>query len=201
MSEQSSFSSLRDPQTIVAVGVTIISLCALFVSLQQTRIMKEERELIREYSRASVWPRLEMGVNKGHNSDGSIKKLVITLGNSGVGPAIITDVRVAHKDQTATDWWDLFNVQEIPDSIDTNISNSSFNGRIVKIDETIEIINLNGNPSLGQAFFERLGDFSIEVYYESIYGEKWKYEVKNLDDSTVKLEDFAGLPEEDQFNN
>ncbi|MEO0789676.1 MAG: hypothetical protein AAFY36_13475, partial [Bacteroidota bacterium] len=59
--------SFTEPQNLIAVGVTIISLCALVVSLQQTRIMQEERELIREYSRASVWPRIEFGVSKGHN--------------------------------------------------------------------------------------------------------------------------------------
>jgi len=73
--DNSKKSILKNPQKIIAIGVTIISLCALIVSVQQTRIMREEGELMREYSRTSVWPRIEMGTYKTHNpQDKSIEK-------------------------------------------------------------------------------------------------------------------------------
>ncbi len=190
-------SNFKDPQTIIAIGVTIISLCALIVSVMQTRIMQEERKLLREYSRASVWPRLELGMSKGHNpSDGSISQLMFNLSNSGVGPAIITDVKVTYNDKIVKDWWDLFEVQEIPDSIDTYITNSNFNGQIIKIGETMRILNLNDNLPLAQAFYERAKGLSICIYYESIHKEKWKYD----GEMTIKLEDFEGLSDEEQFD-
>ena len=188
--------SFKDPQNIIAIGVTLISVCALVVSLMQTRIMKEERELLREYSRASVWPRLELGSAKGHDEDdGSINQFHLELTNSGVGPAIITDVKVTYKDKVVNDWWHLFQIQEVPDSIETYITNMVFNNRIIKIGETIEILNLDNNPLLAQAFLERAKGLNIDIYYESIYKEKWKYN----GDETIKLENFEGLPDEEQF--
>lgn len=166
----------------------------------QTRIMQEERELLREYSRASVWPSLELGLSKAHDKEnGSITQLVFNLTNSGVGPAIITDVKVSYKGKTASDWWDLFEIQEIPDSIETYINNASFNRRIIKIGETFEVLNLNNNRPLAQAFFKRLEGLSFQIYYESIYGEVWKYELSSSNEGVDKLESFEGLPEEDQF--
>lgn len=193
---QSSKYSFKDPQNVIAIGVTIISLCALVVSLMQTRIMQEERELMREYSRASVWPSLELRSFKSHNTtDHSINELVFTLTNSGVGPAIITDVKVSYNDKTVNNWWDVFEAIGIPDSIDTFITNSNFNDRIIKIGETLEILNLNDNLPLAQAFYKNTEDLSIEIYYESIYKEKWKYD----GETTIKLAEFEGLPPEDQF--
>jgi len=194
-------SIFRDPQNIIAMGVTVISLCALLVSLMQTSIMREERELLREHSRASVWPRIELGMSKAHHPDnGSITHFSFRLTNSGIGPAIITDVKMTYKDKIATDWWHLFQLQEIPDSIKTTINNAVFNKRIIKIGETFEVLNLEDNLPLAQAFFDRFskdkkGDLLIEIYYKSIYGEQWKYN----GDETVPLENFEGLPEEEQF--
>ncbi|MEM6879132.1 MAG: hypothetical protein AAF544_11275 [Bacteroidota bacterium] len=195
MSQQKT--GFKEPQNLIAIGVTVISLCALAVSFQQTRIMQEERELIREYSRASVWPRIELGIAKGHNpEDGSINTFLLNLTNSGVGPAIITDVRIAHKDEPAEDWWHLFELQGIPDSIDTYITNAGFNGRILKIGETLTVLDLTDNTDLAQFFLENAEHLSIDIYYESIYKEKWKFN----GEETVELTDFEGLPEEEQFN-
>ncbi len=186
----------QDPQNIIAVGITIISLCALIVSLIQTSLMSEERELTREYSRASVWPHLDISANKSYNkNDRSLNQFAFTLSNSGVGPAIITDVKVSYNDSIAKNWWHLFDIMEIPDSIERGINNSNFNNRVIKIGETFQIINLDDNLPLANAFFERGKGFSIEIYYESIYKEKWKYH----NGTTTKLDDFEGLTKEEQF--
>lgn len=183
-------------QNIIAIGVTIISLCALIVSLMQTQIMKEERELMREYSRASVWPSVEWTSHKSHNpEDKTVEEFTFSLSNSGVGPAIITDAKISYNGKIANNWWELFEHQGIPKSIETTISKMSFNGKILKIGESIEILNLSENPALANAFYDRIKGFEIEIYYESIYKEKWKYDGLN----TIKLEAFEGLDPAEQF--
>lgn len=182
-------------QNIIALGVTIISLCALIVSIQQTRIMKEERELMREHSRISVWPRIELSTFKSHNrEDKSIELYTMSLSNNGIGPAIVTDAKFTYKGEIVNDWWHLFEVQKIPDSIETIISNRVFSSQILKIGETVEILNIN-NPALAHEFYHRLEGLEFEIYYESIYGEKWKYN----GDTTVKMDAFKGLSMEEQF--
>lgn len=194
---------LRDPQNIIAIGVTVISLCALIVSIMQTNIMLEEREISRQYSRASVWPHLELWMSKAHDTtDRSITQLALTLTNSGVGPAIVTDVRISYDGQPARSWKQLFELQNIPDSLETYITNQNFNKRVIRIGESIEILNLNINIPLARAFYALLEHLSIEIYYESIYGEKWKYEQNaNGEAKTIPLDEYKRLPESEQFNN
>ncbi len=195
MSELSKFNFFSDPQNIIAVGVTVISLCALIVSINQTNILKEEKELMREHSRATVWPYLELSYSKAHDKDDSINHLAISISNNGVGPAIITDVRVRYNDTVAQDWWELFKILNIPDSIDYSIANRSFNSSVIQPGKTIEILNMDANLPLANEFFKRAAGVSLEIYYESIYGEKWK----SMGDTTTPLENFNGLPEEEQF--
>ncbi|WP_462248626.1 hypothetical protein [Ekhidna sp.] len=45
---------LRNPEYIIAFGVALISICALFVSIRQTTIMSEQRALMHEQAKASV---------------------------------------------------------------------------------------------------------------------------------------------------
>ena len=190
-------SILRDPQNIIAIGVTVISLCALIVSVQQTTIMKEERELMREYSRASVWPSLQWTTYKSEDSeDGSIKELKISLTNGGIGPAIITDVKISYKGKVANHWWDLFSIQDTPESMNTSISNRSFNDRIIKIGETIDIIDFDDNTALANEFYGKLGEVDVEIYYESIYKERWRYDGQH----TTTIEDYKPLPDSLQFH-
>ncbi len=196
MSKLSKSEFFRNPQNIIAVGVTVISLCALIVSMIQTSVFREQRELMHEQARASVWPHLEFTLELGHDlKDSSINHFVITLTNSGVGPAIITDVKVSYNDTIAQNWWKLFDIQEIPDSIDRHITNGVFNGKVIQTGKTIEILNLDINLPLANAFYERSEGVSMEIYYESIYGEKWKFDGT----TTTKLENFTGLLEEEQF--
>ena len=197
MTKLSKSKFFSNPQNIIAVGVTVISLCALIVSMIQTKDLQEQRELIHEQARASVWPHIEFIFEQGHDlKDKSINHLVISLSNSGVGPAIITDVKVSYRGTIVKNWAKLFDIQEIPDSIDTHITNRGFNGMVVQTGKTVEILNLDINLPLANAFYERIEGISIEIYYESIYGEKWKF-----DGTTTKLKNFTGLPEEEQFRN
>ena len=200
MSSNSSKPTFKDPQYIIAIGVTIISLCALIVSVKQTQIMREEGELMREYSRASVWPRLELSLAKGHNlSDGKINQFSLFLNNSGVGPAIVTDVKITYKEEAITNWVDLFEKAGIADSIEVYFTNRSFNKQVLKIDENLELLNLDSNLPLAQAFYEILNDVNIDIIYESIYKQQWKYEIRASGTETIQLENFEGLQKEEQF--
>ena len=199
MNKLSKSKFISDPQNLIAIGVTVISLCALVVSVIQTRVLKEEQELMREHYKISVWPRLELILEKGYDLNGNdeISHFALSISNSGVGPAIITDVKISYNDSIANNWLHLFEIQEIPDSVERYITNRGFNGQILKVGETQEILNLDENRPLANSFFERLNGLSLEIYYESIYGEKWKLDGNG--NTVTKLEEFNGLPDEEQF--
>lgn len=197
MTNSSKTKFLNDPQNIIAVGVTLISLCALVVSIIQTSVLQEERELMREHSRASVWPHLDLGLVKAHKKDGSIERFALTLNNNGVGPAIITDVKVVYQDNNARDWSDLIEIMEIPDSIEKSYNNEVFNKRVISIAETFDVLNLDDNLPLANMFFEKLQEenFSIVIYYKSIYDERWQWK----DGKTAKIETYNSFSDDEQF--
>ena len=99
-------SFFRNPQNIIALAVSLISICAIVVSIKQTQIMSEQRALMHKQAKASVWPRLNVGISKSHSlEDYSIDMFAVIIGNAGVGPAIITDARVTFDGRQAENIW------------------------------------------------------------------------------------------------
>ena len=193
---------LLEPQNIIAVGVTVISICALIVSIMQTRIMAEQRVLMHEQAKVSVWPRLEISRGKGHSpTDYKITSYVLNITNAGVGPAIVTDMKVSYNNKVAKNWGYVFLNFNLPDSIPTYIGNFDVNNSIVKIGEDVKFLNLNGNLQLAQKYYEHQKNIKIEVWYKSIYGDKWKATYENDNCKTEEVSNDFVLSEKEQFEN
>lgn len=72
-------------ETIIAIAATITSVCALVVAVYQTRLTREQQL-------NSVWPYVLISESVDMN-----QQLTIVVTNSGIGPAIIDDVRIVYK--------------------------------------------------------------------------------------------------------
>ena len=83
----------------------------------------------------------------------------------------------------------------------TFISNSPFNNTIVKIGDEYKVLNLKDNLPLANKFYQNSLDIRMEVYYESIYGDKWKLTLDTLGPRTIEIPKEFELLEEDQFLN
>lgn len=193
-------SFFKDPQNVTAIGVTLISLCALVVSIFQTQIMQEERQLIREHAKASVWPQLSLSLSKSHSPlDRSITQLSLSLTNDGVGPAIITDVRMKYGEEVVPHWWAMFRLYDMPDTVSLGVTNSTVNQRIVRPGQEIVILSLDRNLPLAQYFYQNIDSLTIEIIYKSIYGDKWKLVSAPEKDETFEIKSEASFPEAEQF--
>lgn len=193
---------LKDPQYIVAFSVALISICALVVSIMQTRIMSEQRSLMHEQAKAAVWPRVELGVSKSHSlEDKSVTDYTLNVSNSGVGPAIIHYVKVSFDDQPVQTWWDLFDYFTYTDSVPRYITNSNLSRNIMRAGEDLTILDLSNNLPLAQVFYAHSQHISIEVYYKSIYGDMWKYSMSIAGEETELLEREPVFNEEEKFLN
>ena len=202
MDKERKKSFLQDPQNIIALGVTLISVCALIVSIKQTQIMSEERNMSFEQAKASVWPRLDIGPNYSmSDEDDSIEKFSLILNNGGIGPAIITQVRVYYEDEIVNDWWELFSYFNLPDTLNISIANADFHNSIIKIGEERTVLDLNENLPIAQAFFDHQSKITIEIFYESIYKERWKLIFNNWTTKTEALEELPQLTEGELFRN
>lgn len=162
----------RDPQNIIAIGVTLISVCALVVSITQTRIMVAQSELMEKQAKASVLPILELEVNRAFDLESrKLTEFRLVLSNNGVGPANILDVRVRHKDVAVQSWGGLFKGLNLPDSIPNYATTGKFNKTTIQAGSQLTLLDLSENPSLANYTNGARDDIIIEIEYSSIYGD------------------------------
>jgi len=200
MENNTSKSFLRDPQNIIAIAVSLISICALFVSIKQTQIMSEQRALMYEQAQAAVWPRLEIGISKGHSKkDYSVNLFNFMIVNGGVGPAIITDTRVTYDKKTIRYWGDLFEAFNLPKDTPLFYANVSLNNSVIKIGESYAFLSLTENLPVAQGFYDNREKVTVEIWYESIYGDQWKLTYNNKESKIEEVHSQFSLPEEEQF--
>ncbi|MBU2883337.1 hypothetical protein KO525_14365 [Psychrosphaera sp. B3R10] len=146
----------KNPEMIVALSALLIGLVTAFTSIYSAYID-------REYSRASVWPRLE--IFRSHNHD----SFSYTIKNNGTGPALIHDAKVLNG-TTYIKYW-----QEIPQFksfVQSHISN-----RTLSPQNTISPLVYNGEHA--KEFKMADESIQIELCYCSIYDECWVVDRNN----------------------
>ncbi|MEL7160786.1 MAG: hypothetical protein AAFN92_08510, partial [Bacteroidota bacterium] len=85
-----------DSNMIIAIALAIISLCALIVSIYQTKILVAQQELAVQAEKAQLWPRVEASFG-GVFSGTQYTEVAFTLENVGTGPAIIDEFSLFYK--------------------------------------------------------------------------------------------------------
>lgn len=195
-------SIITSAQYLVTFSVMIISLSALFVSIKQTRIMNEQRQLMHEQAKASVWPNLSITRFKAYSKNNrKLEQFSLNISNDGVGPAIVEGVRVCYNKKVSKNWWELFDIMGLPDSIAGYINNRGINQKVIKAGEAFPCIDFSGNLELGAFFHKHQDSLTIEVLYKSIYGDKW---IAKMDRSGTTIEETdkkTAFKEEEMFAN
>lgn len=152
---------------LLGVSALIISLATLISLIYQARIM-------REHEMKSVFPKLELWNNR---SDG---KYSLTLVNTGVGPAMIEEVKVLYKDSL----YDFDQAQFTRRYLDTleNLSWGSSNipkGRIIQAGQTVTTLQAFKDSTMKVNPIEVLWGndaATLIIKYSSVYEQKWKLE-------------------------
>ncbi len=172
--------------TSIAVGV--ISLCALVVSLYQSRIMTQQNELQRETMKAQLWPRLEFVVSRAYE-DG-ITHFALHAKNQGSGPAIIESVDLQYKKKSYPDWWDLLDHMSLPDSVQTYITNRTINHSVIRPGEDLIFLDLSEYKELMYEVDQRSSHIDIKICYRSVFGDSWEIRSNfaSNDDSILPVE-------------
>ncbi len=163
---------------ILGLSAMLISICTLIVFLYQTNLIKEQQYM-------SVYPYLTLGNNGSFTAD-----YEYSLTNNGIGPALISSVKVSAKNgKIYTDISPY--VQEIilneHDSLFGFYHSNLFKGMIIPAGGKIDIIQtIDKRLETSNRLYDILNDTAliIQIEYESIYGELW--EVSNKSKVPVK---------------
>ena len=135
----------------------IIAISALFVSLVTVVISVYSAHIDRTYSRASVWPRVEIFRSFGKDF------FEYSVTNNGTGPALIKYAKIKSNNKIIHYWIDIPEMD--------NIIQSHIGTRILPSLATIKPIASTGSVSMEISKID--ANISIELCYCSIYQECW----------------------------
>lgn len=149
----------------MAGSALFISACALFLSVQEMRIMRTQQK-------ASMYPYLTLGWTYSGQGFG------VELKNSGNGLAKVNSYKIFNDSIHFKEWLDvLTNYMPEATTIDYGIISTSGNIRDLMISpgETKRLIFIQWNEE-SRILQPRLEDLNITICYESLLGEHWLIE-------------------------
>lgn len=148
--------------SIIAVSAVIISLCALLVSLQEVRIMREQQK-------ATMFPFITVSR---HYSDKGFK---VIARNSGTGLARINSVEITNGTDYYTSWLDIIN-SYLPDSLAFGydlLRTNTINELMITPNEKVELFSVLWSPAT-RLLEERTRNLDIVVCYSSLLNDHWR---------------------------
>ena len=92
----------RYTEAFVSVAALITAVAAVVITMEQTKVMREEAELERRNARISVMPSVWVATHIGDTADEAYFKVV--LANKGLGPAVIENFAVTYKGEEIQNW-------------------------------------------------------------------------------------------------
>ena len=92
-------------EVFVSLAALVTAVAAVIITMEQTKVMREEAALERRNARISVMPSVWLGTHIGEDEDGGYYKVVMT--NKGLGPAVLETFAVTYKGEPVYNWDDL----------------------------------------------------------------------------------------------
>ena len=157
---------IAEPQTMIGLSAVLLSLCGLFVSIYETRLIRQEQ-------RASVWPRVSVLPSVSTESD----TVAIGVQNSGIGPARVRAARIEHEGKWKASWQDLL---ESVDQSGASRNVDLLNSQVLSPGEEETVFTVVSDsseripgalPLLAQEIWN--GDVDLVLCYCSVYDQCW----------------------------
>lgn len=150
----------------------LLSITAVFVSVLTLAVFIYQTNLIRKEQHTAVFPYLEL-----RHSGIETESYRFTLENKGIGPAIITDIKLKYKGEELQEGL----IEYVSKGRDSSKYSFNYDGltinRFVSAGEEIILIGASGNNMEASTFFQNFlldQNLDLEITYESIYGDSWK---------------------------
>lgn len=150
-------------QTILSVVGVFIAVLALYAALT-------ESEAIRRQTSAAVWPFVQLSVTD-HDS-GQDAGFVLSLANTGVGPALVRSVRLVVDGQPMRDWAEV--VAHLDGTLDDHVGRNSISSRVLSPGEKLDLVSVT-EPALARRFQALVRDIgtAMSYCYCSIFDDCW----------------------------
>ncbi|MDH7943753.1 hypothetical protein QGM61_07955 [Pseudohongiella sp. SYSU M77423] len=150
-------------QTVLSVAGVFIAVLALYAALT-------ESQAVRQQTAAAVWPFVQLSVEDFDTGDRAGFMLSVT--NSGVGPALVRSVRVVLDGQAMRDWEQV--VRQLGGELNEQVGRSTLSDRVLSPGVRRDLITVT-EQSLARQFQAMIAnpENSISYCYCSIFDECW----------------------------
>ena len=178
-----------DINLIIAIGVLLASIGALIISTRQANIMNEQTKILLEQTKSGLWPSLSIGMSRDGGKRG-LKTYFYSISNRGTGPAIVEQTYISVDDKYISNWSELYDVINVPDTIFRSHGNNILFNRVIKPNEDFKLIDWSNNPDLMNFIYNESHRIYVKICYKSVYGDYWEINRKgfknNLEQSTTE---------------
>ena len=147
---------------IMSVTAVIISLCALFVSITEARLMKIQQKAV-------LYPHLDFGPS--YSQEG----FKIYVKNSGAGIALVKSVQVRCRDQYFNKWLDVVDYF-LPDTnrVGYNMmSMEPINEKAILPGEELRLLSIPWNRET-RVLVDSMSNLEYRIFYCSILDDCWE---------------------------
>lgn len=155
-------------QTILAVAGVFTGAVALYAALN-------ESAAVRRQSEAAVWPHIRVtDLNYGVPGE---ERFDIIVGNRGIGPARIKQVRLSVDDEEYVSWYDV--VSLVDQDGEFGISNNVLSDAVLASNEDITAVSVEAKfaskeTTLAFRDLVRSGRANLEICYCSVFDSCWR---------------------------
>jgi hypothetical protein len=152
-------------QAIFTTMATIVSVCALVVSVMQTYYQHK-------YLHAAAWPHLQVEAFREELKDSTKNTTTIKLLNKGIGPAIVELVEYRYNNKKIDNLNDLVSVT-VGDKFTGSMQTVDV-GKVIAQNEEITHISVLGAEH-SRKFQNALSKLEMRIIYSSVHDQKWEY--------------------------
>ena len=187
---KSSRRSLRETigghmEVFVSIAALITAVAAVVITLEQTKVMREEAELERNNARISVMPSVWLSTYIGEDGDEGYFKVVLT--NKGLGPAVIERFDVSYKGQAVGNWDALARLMAADIGSEKSFEGSTLGsgrspvtpGLMLEAGGTTEPLRVfkSTDPDGIKLLMRGLPNMGVSLCYCSLYGDCFRTEL------------------------
>ena len=183
-------------EVFVSLAALITAVAAVVITLEQTKVMREEAELERNNARISVLPSVWVATYIGDNEGEPYYKIV--LNNKGLGPAVIERFDVTYQGEPVYSWDELArkmaaqvsSEKSFVDGLLLSTRSPVSPGLMLEAGgETFPIqVDAGSEPDGVRLLLRASPDMRITLCYCSLYGECFRSELFKRPEATDSCE-------------
>lgn len=167
-----------DRSDFISLTALLMSMVAVFVSIYEAKILKEQQLIMLSQEKTSVWPYLDGVLNFEYSEK---VRISFEFENKGIGPSKIRRMGLILNGTEIADYVSLVDSLEhyFPKDVDLGVSYQPAEGDVISPGEKFTTLMIESNRFPGDLQQVRKMDLRFDVCYCSVYDDCWHIDLQD----------------------